>query len=194
MKFKYVEAREKGKFLHRYNFHYENADGTERVYEAVSRCPDIRTHEDLLNCPPDAVVVMITDEKDERILLDREYRLELGRHIIGMPGGLIDPGETAEEAAARELKEETGLTLTEVRCVFPPAFCAVGLSNESTVCVFGKADGEIDPDLTTGEETNPRWYTRDEVKELHRTERFGSWSMFLSWVWVYGTFPGNMGA
>ena len=192
MKFKSVEPREKGNYLHRYNFHYETDAGEERVYEMVSREPDLQTCEDVLNSPPDAVVVLVTDEADEHILLNREYRLELGRHIIGMPGGLIDPGETPEIAAARELKEETGLTLTQVNCAFPPAYCAVGISNESTICVFGKASGEIKPDLSTGEETNPRWYTRDEIKALHKTESFGSWSLFLSWVWAYGSYPGNM--
>ena len=39
--------------------------------------------------------------------------------------GHIDPGETPEEAARRELKEETGLDLVEIRHVMPPAYSAV---------------------------------------------------------------------
>jgi 8-oxo-dGTP pyrophosphatase MutT (NUDIX family) len=37
---------------------------------------------------------------------------------FGMPGGKVDPGETPEQAAARELQEETGLTATKLSLVF----------------------------------------------------------------------------
>ena len=40
--------------------------------------------------------------------MQKQYRPPIDKVIIEFPAGLIDAGETAEEAAVRELKEETG--------------------------------------------------------------------------------------
>ena len=45
---------------------------------------------------------------DETVLLVREYCAGTHTYELGFPKGLIDPGEAAEEAANRELKEEVG--------------------------------------------------------------------------------------
>jgi ADP-ribose pyrophosphatase len=55
-----------------------------------------------------SAVVMPVDDKD-RILLVKQYRLPAKKFLWELPAGRIDPGETALQAAKRELKEETGL-------------------------------------------------------------------------------------
>jgi ADP-ribose pyrophosphatase len=42
------------------------------------------------------------------ILLQKQFRPPVGKVCIEVPAGLVDEGETAEEAALRELREETG--------------------------------------------------------------------------------------
>ena len=42
------------------------------------------------------------------IILQKQYRPPIDKVVIEVPAGLVDAGETAEEAAIRELKEETG--------------------------------------------------------------------------------------
>ena len=55
----------------------------------------------------DCVVVLPIDSKGN-ILLERQYRHAVSRELLELPAGSIDPGETPEEAAVRELREETG--------------------------------------------------------------------------------------
>jgi ADP-ribose pyrophosphatase len=48
------------------------------------------------------------DTAGPEIVLQKQYRPPLDKIVIELPAGLIDAGETAEQAAIRELKEETG--------------------------------------------------------------------------------------
>lgn len=186
MKLKGVEKVAGWEYLTRYDVKYETPSGGEKVYEMFSRDPGIDSVEKLLHPRTDAVMIIMTDEPREHLLLIREFRLELGREIYGLPAGLIDPGETPEQAARRELKEETGLDLIEIRHVMPPAYSAVGLSNEQCICVFGVAGGEIAPCKETGEEITARWYSRDELREMVQHETFGSWAQAYTYMWTIG--------
>jgi NAD+ diphosphatase len=57
-----------------------------------------------------AVAVFIEDD-DGRILLTRRAK-EPGKGMWDLPGGFVDPGETAENAVKREIKEELNLEVT----------------------------------------------------------------------------------
>jgi ADP-ribose pyrophosphatase len=54
-----------------------------------------------------SAVVMPVDEKN-RVLLVKQYRLPAQKYLWELPAGRIDEGETALQAARRELREETG--------------------------------------------------------------------------------------
>jgi ADP-ribose pyrophosphatase len=45
---------------------------------------------------------------DGRLVMVRQYRHGLGHATLEIPGGLVDPGESPLDTAARELLEETG--------------------------------------------------------------------------------------
>lgn len=53
-------------------------------------------------------VMIVPCIDDDTLLLIREYAAGVHDYQLGFPKGLIDPGETPEEAAQRELKEEVG--------------------------------------------------------------------------------------
>ncbi len=52
--------------------------------------------------------IIVPVHEDGRVVMVRQYRHAIGVHVIEFPAGKIDPGETGEQAARRELVEETG--------------------------------------------------------------------------------------
>ncbi len=60
----------------------------------------------VLEAPPWVNVIPLT--ADDRVVLVRQYRHGIRAVTLEIPGGLVEKGDTPEEAARRELREETG--------------------------------------------------------------------------------------
>ena len=63
--------------------------------------------------PVSAVGAVVTNEDGLVLLLRRAN--DPGKGMLGMPGGFVDPGETAEIALRREVLEEVGLKVKSMR-------------------------------------------------------------------------------
>ena len=183
MIFKGLQKGEEGHFITRYDLTYETANGTEKVYEMISRDKDITDFASLHDRGPDAVVLIMHSEDGERVLINKEFRLAPGEWVYNFPAGLIDPGEAPEQAAARELREETGLTLVRVTDHIGESYSAVGFSNEKNVCVVGVATGEIRESDSDVEEIEAGWYTKAEIRELLKTARFAARTQAYCYLW-----------
>ncbi len=183
MIFKKIEKIHSGKFVSRYNLTYETTDYKEKVYEMISRRPDLKTYDDLRSTSCQAVVIIVTDEDNSHILLNKEFRMATGHWIYNFPAGLIDNGETALEAAKRELQEETGLILYEISDTLPISYSAASFSNETNICILGKARGTFQKSSSTTEEIEANWYSKEQVRELLKTELFAARTQAYCYVW-----------
>ncbi len=74
-----------------------------------------------------AGAAVVAVDADGYVLLVRQDRPAAGAHVLELPAGLVDPGESAEECAARELAEETGYSAAGVepltKFYSSPGFC-----------------------------------------------------------------------
>jgi 8-oxo-dGTP pyrophosphatase MutT (NUDIX family) len=75
---------------------YRDARGVVRTWEALERVG------------VGGIVVMVGVTPQGNVIIEKQFRPPMGRDVIELPAGLVEAGEDMEEAARRELIEETG--------------------------------------------------------------------------------------
>jgi len=85
-----------GKFMSAVEITYRDARGFIRTWEALERLGI------------GGIVVMVAVTPAMNVILEKQFRPPIGRNVIELPAGLVEPGESMEAAAQRELIEETG--------------------------------------------------------------------------------------
>ncbi|MDR0785593.1 MAG: NAD(+) diphosphatase [Treponema sp.] len=128
------------------------------IEQEVARvCPNCGRVEFPRICP--AVIALITDGKD-RILLAHNRKFKSG--VFSLIAGFCEAGETLEETVEREVMEETGVRVRDVRYAGSQAW---PFPNSLMVgWTASYAGGSVRPDGVEIEEA--RWFNRDRLPKL----------------------------
>ncbi|PVH86252.1 ADP-ribose pyrophosphatase [Cadophora sp. DSE1049] len=102
------------------------------------------------------MVAILEKESGPELLLQKQYRPPVDKVCIEVPAGLVDAGETAEQAAVRELKEETGYVgvVSETSPIMfnDPGFCNTNLRMVHVTVDMSKPENKNpQPELEGGE-------------------------------------------
>lgn len=146
--------------------HVEQPDG--RIFEMARRAPGTR--------------IIIHDTEQDKILLTREFRRELGEWDYRLPGGKVfdtldefeafrasgdDIVEAAKRQAIREAQQETGIEVTELQ-LYDTSVLGATVEWDLYVFVADAWQTSVDgQELETGEEIEAdRWVTHDEAETM----------------------------
>lgn len=150
----------KGIIFDVYQWEQEMFDGTKEIFEKLKRADSVG----VIPVTPDGKIIVTAEEQPGR------------EQFLSIPGGRIDEGETSLEAAARELREETGYEAEK--------FVLLAAEQPSSkidwaVYVFiGINCRKVgDCELDAGERITPRAVTFDEFFALIRENKIREWSL-----------------
>jgi ADP-ribose pyrophosphatase len=139
------------KWLNMFNVDYIDQDGRHRSWQIASRSKSPKCITRQFNMP-DAVVIVPFHTAENKVVIIKEYRVPLADYEYGFPAGLIDPGETIEQTAQRELQEETGLIVTRFLKISAPLYSSTGMTDESVAMVYVECNGQPSTAGNTGSE------------------------------------------
>lgn len=135
-----------GKFLKAVLITYVDDRGQTRQWEAVGR----------VNCDGVVVVAPVTERGE--VVLIRQFRPVLGRRVVELPAGLVNPGEAPIEAARRELVEETGY-FSEHLTLVTEGVMSTGINTEIWNVVLARDARPAPPEILSA-------YPPDEGEEI----------------------------
>lgn len=153
------KTKYEGKWLNFYETTFTNSAGESREWEYAAR-----TGSD------GAVVIVAVVQRDTpEIILVKQFRPPIDNYAAEFPAGLIDPGESIQAAATRELEEETGY-FGDVVNVGPPIYSSPGLTDEFvsmvTIDVQGQTETRHEADETIEVFTLPLPSLQGALKRL----------------------------
>lgn len=156
-------------YLTLYDLKYTNRLGQKKSWSAVSRKKKADYEKRLFNkeSKKDAVLIAAYHEKQDKLVLVKQFRVPINDYIYEIPAGLIDMGEDTAVCAKRELKEETGLEIKKIVKIQKNAFISPGMTDECADLAIVICDGKICYDyLELDEDIEIVLCSKEELEKL----------------------------
>lgn len=129
--------------------------------------PDGQSIEDYYVRESRGFVVIFALTPERRVVLTRQYKHGIGRELLELPAGAIDPGEEPLQTAQREFLEETGYSgdMQYVR-----TFCTDPTNADTLAHLFfaPRVERIAEQNLGVGEDITIEFVTPDELHSLVR--------------------------
>ena len=107
----------------------------------------------------DPAVIMLVTDPDDRCLLARNRRWPERR--VSILAGFVEPGESAEQAVAREVQEETAIAVTRVRYAGSQPW---PMPQSLMLGFRAAASGDLELRVDDDEIAEAHWYSREELR------------------------------
>jgi ADP-ribose pyrophosphatase len=128
-----------------------------------------------------AAVAVIARRRDGRFVFIRQFRKAMERVCFEVMAGNVDPGEAAEAAAIRELKEETGYTPDSIRFL-APIYPSVGYCTEKIDIFYADVHEPGETDFDHDENIETVLVTEEEVDDLIRSGKVDDAKTLAAWA------------
>ena len=127
--------------------------------------------------------VVLPRLRGDRIVLVRQFRYPAGQSLWELVAGGVEPGESPRQAAARELKEETGYTAGSFKLLFtfypsPGVLSEKMHLFEAASLVRGAAQPETD------ERIRVKPFSLRELREMIRAKRIQDGKTLIGLLWL----------
>jgi ADP-ribose pyrophosphatase len=133
-----------------------------------------------IEAPTDGVCVICFDDQG-RILIVDQYCHPPAAMVLELPGGKIDPGESPTEAAAREVREETGAVLGNVQ-ILGKFLLNNRRSSRYCYVATAKVSGMVERSMEPHEDGEVYWMTSDELETLVREGKVMNQNLLAAWA------------